>query len=135
MVGLLLSVPLLIAVGVWIAFFTKETAGTRGALVWSLILVIVSVALFATWNACYFWFLYKSDTVATGNDGVGFVKATRKQEIVFSLYIAALISALAAYFICVCNRYASALAPPKEEEEKKAEDAKKDEESGTKKDQ
>jgi hypothetical protein len=49
------------------------------------------------------------------------------------LYIATVICAVASYFICVCNRYATALAPP--EEEKKSEEAKKDEESGAKKDQ
>jgi hypothetical protein len=119
LVGLLLSVPLLIATGIWVAFFTKETVSSRGQLWWSLILVIISVALFASWNACYFWFLYKSDVVASGNDGVGFVRATRKQEIVFSLYIAAILCALSSYFICVCHLYSSALAPP----EAKAEDA------------
>jgi len=132
LVGLLLSVPLLTAVGIWVNFFTNETVSSRGQLWWSLILVIISVALFATWNACYFWFLYKSDTVATGNDGVGFIRATRKQEIVFSLYIAAILCALSSYFICVCKLYANALAPP----EAKAEDAAKkaDEEAPAKKD-
>jgi hypothetical protein len=96
-----------------------------------LILVIISVALFATWNACYFWFLYKSDTVATGNDGVGFIRATRKQEIVFSLYIAAIICALSSYFICVCHLYSSALAPPEAKAEAEAKKA--DEEAPAKK--
>lgn len=125
LVGLLLSVPLLIAVGIWVAFFTKETVSSRSQLWWSLILVIISVALYATWNACYFWFLYKSDVVATGNDGVGFVRATRKQEIVFSLYVAAILCALSSYFICVCHLYSSALAPPEakaEEPPKKADE-------------
>jgi hypothetical protein len=97
-----------------------------------LILVIISIALFAAWNACYFWFLYKSDTVATGNDGVGFIRATRKQEIVFSLYIAAILCALSSYFICVCKLYANALAPPEAKAEEAAKKA--DEEAPAKKD-
>merc|ERR1712238_256964 len=62
-----------------------------------------------------FVFLYKKDTVVTGNDGVGFIKATRKQEVVVTLYIASCICALFAYFICVINQYVDALKEPEEE--------------------
>merc|ERR1712010_340823 len=58
------------------------------------ILVIIGVSLVAIWSACYFIWLYKKDSVTTGNDGVGFVKATRKQEVVITLYIACCIDAL-----------------------------------------
>ena len=70
-------------------------------------------------------FLYKKDTVTTGNDGVGFIKATRKQEVVITLYIACCICALFAYFICVINQYVDALKEPEEEmmmEEEKKDD-------------
>ena len=60
-------------------------------------------------------FLYKKDTVVTGNDGVGFIKATRKQEVVVTLYVASCICALFAYFICVINQYVDALKEPEEE--------------------
>ena len=65
--------------------------------------------------ACYFVFLYKKDTVVTGNDGVGFIKATRKQEVVVTLYVASCICALFAYFICVINQYVDALKEPEGE--------------------
>merc|ERR1712019_23345 len=90
------------------------------------LLVIIGVALEAIWAACYFVSLYKKDTVVTGNDGVGFIKATRKQEVVVTLYIASCICALFAYFICVINQYVDALKVPEDammmEEEKKEDD-------------
>merc|ERR1711998_282726 len=68
----------------------------------------------------YFIWLYKKDSVMTGNHGVGFVKATRKQEVVITLYIACCIDALFAYFLCVVSQYIDALkeeeAAPAEEE-------------------
>merc|ERR1712078_572466 len=76
--------------------------------------LIIGVSLIAVWSTIYFVFLYKKDTVYTGNDGVGFVKATRKQEVVVTLYIACCIDALFAYFLCVIAQYIDAM---KEEEE------------------
>merc|ERR1712167_87272 len=83
------------------------------------ILTIIGVSLVAVWSTIYFVFLYKKDNVTTGNDGVGFIKATRKQEVVITLYVACCIDALFAYFLCVVNQYINAL---KEEEEKMEED-------------
>merc|ERR1711934_43220 len=80
------------------------------------ILVIIGVSLVAIWSACYFIWLYKKDSVTTGNDGVGFVKATRKQEVVVTLYIACCIDALFAYFICVVSQYIDAMKDPEEED-------------------
>ena len=51
----------------------------------------------------------------TGNDGVGFVKATRKQEVVITLYVACCIDALFAYFLCVVGQYIEALYDPTED--------------------
>merc|ERR1712227_1026614 len=89
--------------------------GSRVRLNVACMLVIIGVSLVAVWSTVYFVFLYKKDTVTTGNDGVGFVKATRKQEVVITLYIACCIDALFAYFICVVNQYIDALRPPEEE--------------------
>jgi hypothetical protein len=79
------------------------------------ILVIIGVSLIAIWSTCYFVFLYKKDSVVTGNDGVGFVKATRKQEVVITLYVACCIDALFAYFLCVVGQYIEALYDPAED--------------------
>lgn len=120
--GVVLAATLVIASAFVIVFFTKDTPTSRGTLFTACLLVIIGVALEAVWSACYFVFLYKKDTVTTGNDGVGFIKATRKQEVVITLYIACLICALFAYFICVINQYVDALKEPEEEmmmEEKK----------------
>merc|ERR1711998_89943 len=135
LVGVVIAATLVVASAFIIVFFTKDTESSRGKLFTACLLVIVGVALEAIWAACYFVFLYKKDTVVTGNDGVGFIKATRKQEVVVTLYIACCICALFAYFICVINQYVDALREeePKEEmmmmdDEKKEEPMEKPEE-------
>jgi len=103
------------------------------------ILTIVGVSLVAIWSACYFIFLYKKDSVVTGNDGVGFVKATKKQEVVITLYVACCIDALFAYFLCVVGSYIKALnkeeEPEEEKKEEKADDKKDEEKKSEKKDE
>merc|ERR1711998_268984 len=135
LVGVVIAATLVVASAFIIVFFTDDTESSRGKLFTSCLLVIIGVALEAIWAACYFVFLYKKDTVVTGNDGVGFIKATRKQEVVVTLYIACCICALFAYFICVINQYVDALREeePKEEmmmmdDEKKEEPMEKPEE-------
>lgn len=122
LVGVLLASTLVVASAFTIVFFTKDDDGSRRGVRTACIMVIVGVSCVAIWSACYFVWLYKKDSVTTGNDGVGFVKATRKQEVVVTLYVACCIDALFAYFICVVNQYINALAPPEEEEEKKGDD-------------
>tara|TARA_B100000780_G_scaffold274482_1_gene239583 strand:- start:425 stop:1225 length:801 start_codon:yes stop_codon:yes gene_type:complete len=127
LVGVVLAATLVVSSAFIIVFFTKDDESSRGKLFTACLLVIVGVATEAVWAACYFVFLYKKDTVVTGNDGVGFIKATRKQEVVVTLYIASCICALFAYFICVINQYVDALKEPEEEmmmmmEEEKKED-------------
>merc|ERR1711934_676179 len=104
----------------------------RTLLLTGCLFTIIGVSLVAVWSTIYFVFLYKKDNVTTGNDGVGFLKATRKQEVVITLYVACCIDALFAYFICVVSQYQDAMKDPEEEdvmmmmdEEKKSE--KKDE--------
>lgn len=119
-VGIILAATLIVASAFTVVFFTKDTDRSRGNLRVACILVIIGVSLIAVWSTIYFVFLYKKDTVYTGNDGVGFVKATRKQEVVVTLYIACCIDALFAYFLCVIAQYIDAMkeeedVPPMEE--------------------
>ena len=131
LVGVLLASTLVVASAFTIVFFTKDDDSSRRGVRTACIMVIIGVSCVAIWSACYFVWLYKKDSVTTGNDGVGFVKATRKQEVVVTLYVACCIDALFAYFICVVNQYITALAPP-EEEEKGDEENKKDEKADDK---
>ena len=119
-VGIILAATLIVASAFTVVFFTKDTDRSRSNLRVACILVIIGVSLIAVWSTIYFVFLYKKDTVYTGNDGVGFVKATRKQEVVVTLYIACCIDALFAYFLCVIAQYIDAMkeeedVPPMEE--------------------
>lgn len=136
LVGVILASTLVIASSFTIVFFSKDEDSSRRKLFTACLLVIIGVSLVAVWSAVYFVWLYKKDTVTTGNDGVGFVKATRKQEVVITLYVACCVDALFAYFICVVNQYINALAPPEEpakEEENKDDDKKSQKSSGSKK--
>merc|ERR1711988_84507 len=116
LVGVLIAGTLVVASAFAILFFADDNPGSRTRLLVACMLVIVGVSLEAVWATVYFVFLYKKDSVTTGNDGVGFIKATRKQEVVITLYIACCIDALFAYFICVVNQYCDALKEPEEED-------------------
>ena len=119
-VGVLLAACLIVASAFAIIFFTKDTETSRSLLYTACLLTIIGVSLVAVWSTIYFVFLYKKDNVTTGNDGVGFMKATRKQEVVITLYVACCIDALFAYFICIVSSYQKAMEEPKEEEMEKA---------------
>lgn len=116
LVGVLLASTLVVASAFAVLFFTNDNEGSRVRLNVACMLVIIGVSLVAVWSTVYFVFLYKKDSVTTGNDGVGFVKATRKQEVVVTLYIACCIDALFAYFICVVSQYIDAMKKPEEED-------------------
>lgn len=57
-IALALAVPLLIACFFGVLFFSKDTPDSRGNLTGGCILVIISVATIAAWNAVYFLFFY-----------------------------------------------------------------------------
>lgn len=116
--GVILLIPLIVGCMFVVTFFMKDTDSSRVRLRVACILALCSVTLFAGWNTLYFLAWYKVPMVRSGNDGVGFIVATRKQEVVFSLYFAALVDALIAYFMCVIERYIDAMEDPKAEEEK-----------------
>ena len=78
LVGVILASLLIIASAFTIVFFTKDSESSRGNMRVACIMVIIGISLIAIWSTCYFVFLYKKDSVVTGNDGVGFVKATKK---------------------------------------------------------
>jgi len=77
-VGVLLAACLIVASAFAIIFFTNDTETSRSLLYTGCLLTIIGVTLVAVWSTIYFVFLYKKDMVTTGNDGVGFMKATRK---------------------------------------------------------
>jgi hypothetical protein len=105
LVGVFLNVPIVVALAFTVVFFNKDQPSSRVLLRIALILTIVALTLSAIWNAVYFWFFYKHNDVVTGNDGVGFTHATRKQEIVFSCYVALVVDCFFAYFICILSNY------------------------------
>merc|ERR1712083_331948 len=129
---LVLLVPLIIASNFFVVFFTKDTANSRGRLYTSCIFGIISSALVAVWIVCYYVFIYKNDTVFTGQ-GDPQTNAYSKMSKKFYLFVVlAETTALCvsySYFICVTNRYAQKMkgadegeTPEDDKMEDKAED-------------
>jgi len=146
-VGIALWVPQFIAVTFFINFFSKDTDSSRSTLPYGCLLVIISCGCIAAWNTFYYLTVYKNDSVYTGTTDTGYLKQTKKQFIVWSLFSAAVIGALYAYFICVCKSYSNTLDPerknkggkkeaPKDDAKKEdsKDDAKKDGDMDAKKD-
>merc|ERR1711907_273753 len=63
---LVLLAPLCIGSSFFVVFFTKDTAASRGKLFTACMFGIISTALIAVWIVCYYVFIYKNDTVFTG---------------------------------------------------------------------
>ena len=99
LVGEVLLIPLIIACTFFVVFFAKETDTTRTTLFAGCQLVLISVTLLAVWTVCYFYFFYKYDAVYTGTADLGYIKQTKKQFIVWSMFLAAAIDAVYAYFL------------------------------------
>ena len=125
-------IPFIIACAFFITFFGKETDTSRSTLFVACQLVIVSTVLLAVWNIVYYYFFYKYQDVYTGTADLGYIKQTKKQHIVWNLFLASAISAIYAYFLCVCHRYKEALNKP--DDEKKEEEEKKEDKEEEKKD-
>jgi hypothetical protein len=105
LVGVGISIPLIIGFGLAVYWFAEDTDGTRVGLQSAGILLIISVALLATWNTLYFTLLYEDKNVIGGNNGIGFVTTTVKQQVVFSLWIAAIVCAFFSYYLCILGEY------------------------------
>jgi hypothetical protein len=63
---LILLVPLIISSNFFVVFFTKDTANSRGRLYTASLFGVISSALVCVWVVCYYVFIYKLDTVFTG---------------------------------------------------------------------
>merc|ERR1712046_82346 len=127
---LVLLAPLCIGSSFFVVFFTKDTAASRGKLFTACMFGIISTALIAVWIVCYYVFIYKNDTVFTGQ-GDPQTNAYSKMSKKFYLFVVlAETTALCvsySYFICVTNRYAQKMKGA-DEGETPAEDEKKEEE-------
>merc|ERR1711907_395241 len=121
---LVLLVPLCIGSSFFVVFFTQDTAASRGKLFTACMFGIISTALIAVWIVCYYVFIYKNDTVFTGQ-GDPQTNAYSKMSKKFYLFVVlAETTALCiaySYFICVTNRYAQKMKGADEGEAKEEE--------------
>merc|ERR1719230_882660 len=121
---LVLLAPMCIGSSFFVVFFTKDTASSRGKLFTACMFGIISTALIAVWIVCYYVFIYKNDTVFTGQ-GDPQTNAYSKMSKKFYLFVVlAETTALCiaySYFICVTNRYAQKMKGADEGEAKEEE--------------
>lgn len=120
-VTIVLLIPLYIASGLFVNWFIKDNLGSRGKLTGAIILVLVSVALVATWNVIYYVAIYKRDDVFIGY-GVSedkYQKFQKKYYLFKVLLEAAILLALYAYFMCVIQTYKDLLRKEKPKKDDK----------------
>jgi hypothetical protein len=118
---LVLLVPMCIGSSFFIVFFTKDTASSRGKLFTACMFGIISTALIAVWIVCYYVFIYKNDTVFTGQgdpQSNSYSKMSKKFYLFVVLAETTALCVAYAYFICVTNRYAQKMKGDEEEEKK-----------------
>jgi len=106
---LVLLAPMCIGSSFFVVFFTKDTASSRGKLFTACMFGIISTALIAVWVVCYYVFIYKNDTVFTGQGDPqtnSYSKMSKKFYLFIVLAETTALCVSYAYFICVTNRYA-----------------------------
>ena len=133
LVALVLCTPLIIAVAFFIVFYSNDTDDSRSRLYVSCMFVIITVVLLAAWNTWYFLAFFKANEVTYGTPESGYWSQSKKQYIFFSIFLAAIISAVYAYFMCVAVTYKNALEPKNKPAAKKDEDAKSNKSNKSKK--
>ena len=117
---LILLVPMCIGSSFFVVFFTKDTASSRGKLFTACMFGIISTALIAVWIVCYYVFIYKNDTVFTGQGDPQTNSYSKMSKKFYLFVVLAETTALCiaySYFICVTNRYAQNMKGKEEEEE------------------
>ena len=123
---LVLLAPLCIGASFFVTFFTKDTASSRGRLFTACLLSLISFALVAVWIVCYYVFIYKNDTVFTGQgdpQSNAYSKMSKKFYLFVVLAETTALCVAYSYFICVTNRYANNMKGDQEEKpEEPAED-------------
>ena len=101
LVAVLLLVPFFIGVGFNIFWMAEDVNSTRARLWVSCCFTIISVVLLAFWNCIYIVYCFKEKEIKTE---VGEV-VTKKQFVVWSLYLATCIAFLWGYFICITHNF------------------------------
>ena len=117
---LILLVPMCIGSSFFVVFFTKDSAASRGKLFTACMFGIISTALIAVWIVCYYVFIYKNDTVFTGQgdpQSNSYSKMSKKFYLFVVLAETTALCIAYSYFICVTNRYAQNMKGKEEEEE------------------
>jgi len=118
---IVLLAPMCVGSSFFVVFFTKDTASSRGKLFTACMFGIISTALIALWIVCYYVFIYKNDTVFTGQGDPQSNTYSKMSKKFYLFVVLAETTALCiaySYFICVTNRYADNMKGKEEEEAK-----------------
>merc|ERR1712195_398985 len=122
-ITLLLLIPNILGACFMVYFFGKDNRGTRGRMFGAIILSIISISLWCTWNLIFFLGIYKRDTVYTGmgpaNDETNY-HATPKRTYLFTVLAeTTFILVWLTYYTCVANQYCSLMNDSYDREEKR----------------
>lgn len=129
-ITLLLLIPNILGACFMVYFFGKDNRGTRGRMFGAIILSIISISLWCTWNLIFFLGIYKRDTVYTGmgpaNDETNY-HATPKRTYLFTVLAeTTFILVWLTYYTCVANQYCSLMNDSYDREEKEEDERKKE---------
>lgn len=115
-VSCVLLIPLFVACSCYIAFFNKDSEGTRTAVFSSCMLVIVAFTLICAWNTVYYVMFYHKDKIYLGNSDEGYVTLTKRQFFFWNFFLTAVVDSAYIYFTCVTGAYSDRLKEPKPDE-------------------
>jgi hypothetical protein len=108
-VMLLLLIPLAISASINIYFFARDKRTTRGKLLGSIIMAIISMCLWTIWKLVFYLAIYKRDTVYVGmgnaNDPSNYRETPKRSFIFYTLAEAIIILVFLTYYTCVINQY------------------------------
>lgn len=108
-ITLLLLIPIAISSSIIVYFFAKDKRSTRGKVLGSVIMAIISVCLWCTWKLIFFLAIYKRDNVYTGtgnaNDESNYRAVPKKTYLFYTLAETAIILCFLTYYTCVVNQY------------------------------
>jgi hypothetical protein len=105
-VAVVLLTPLIIGSVFLFGFFCKDDDSSRGKLDTACYMSIISFVLLTSWNIAYFIALYKGgDVIQMGSDEYVFWETSKKQYLVWNIFLCSVASFFYGYYVCVTRRY------------------------------
>lgn len=106
-VTLLLLIPMAVGISIIVYYWAKDKRSTRGKILGSVIMSIISVCLWCIWKLVFFLAIYKRDTVYTGMgpaaEEENYHATPKKHYLFYTMAETVIIVAFLTYYTCVIN--------------------------------